>query len=622
MNTAVSNRLILLRTETLQCFFDTDIGFIRRIRVGDVEVVRAMYGAVRDHNWDTILPAITVTELQQDNERFLLRFSARCERGAVSFCWDGRISAQGGELSFEFHGEAKSGFRRNRIGFCVLHPIRECAGKLVKFVTADGGTHEGRFPDQIAPHQPFLDLQAFTWHPAEGVSANLTFEGDVFEMEDQRNWTDASFKTYCTPLARPFPVPVQTGDRVDQRVALTIKCDVPLTEARTAECTIDFTECHASGKPLPSVGFQLDVSLLHPDEVLERLAALRPGHLRVDLDLASEGWPQEWRRASNVADRLAAKLHAALFLTEDAERQLSAFRDAADPTRVAACLVFDKVERSTSERSYAIARRILEALPVVAGTNANFTELNRQRPPREGPMVYSFNPQVHAFDDLSVMETLEAQVPTVESTRWFCDGPIHLGPITLRPRFNPNATGSEDDAGEGNALPAAVDPRQRKLIAAAWTVGTLANLLGREQVASLTFFETVGWKGVIAGPESMPAAFGAQSGEVYPVYYVFRALADATELLGTGRNVAFAWLCYRAGNHQIRALVANLRPELSRLQFRAPISAKSVEVQILDCNACGQARSGALPAPQPVVSDGSTHQLGLPPKAVAFLRFA
>ena len=44
-------------------------------------------------------------------------------------------------------------------------------------------------------------------------------------MEDQRNWTDASFKTYCTPLARPFPVPVQAGDRVDQRVALTVNCD-------------------------------------------------------------------------------------------------------------------------------------------------------------------------------------------------------------------------------------------------------------------------------------------------------------------------------------------------------------------------------------------------------------
>jgi hypothetical protein len=55
----------------------TDTGFIRRIRVGNVEVIRAIYGAVRDHNW---VPAITVTALEQERDRFLLRFSARCER--------------------------------------------------------------------------------------------------------------------------------------------------------------------------------------------------------------------------------------------------------------------------------------------------------------------------------------------------------------------------------------------------------------------------------------------------------------------------------------------------------------------------------------------------------------
>jgi hypothetical protein len=193
--------------------------------------------------------------------------------------------------------------------------------------------------------------------------------------------------------------------------------------------------------------------------------------------------------------------------TEDPERQLSEFRDAADPARVAACLVFDKAEKSTSERTYTLARRILDGLIVVAGTNANFTELNRQQPPREVPMVYSFNPQVHAFDDLSVMETLEAQVPIVESARRFCEGPIHVSPITLRPRFDPNASESEDDAGRENALPAAVDPRQRELITAAWTVGTLANLLGREQLVTLTFFQTWVGRALSPGPSRCQSPF-------------------------------------------------------------------------------------------------------------------
>ena len=55
-------------------------------------------------------------------------------------------------------------------------------------------------------------------------------------------------------------------------------------------------------------------------------------------------------------------------------------------------------------------------------------------------------------------------------------------------------------------MPAAVDPRQRELIAAAWTVGTLANLLGCEQVASLTFFETVGARAFSPGQSCRPPA--------------------------------------------------------------------------------------------------------------------
>ena len=41
-------------------------------------------------------------------------------------------------------------------------------------------------------------------------------------MEDQRNWTDASFKTYGTPLELPFPVEVVSGTKIVQTVTLTL----------------------------------------------------------------------------------------------------------------------------------------------------------------------------------------------------------------------------------------------------------------------------------------------------------------------------------------------------------------------------------------------------------------
>src|SRR5680860_1556216 len=61
--------------------------------------------------------------------------------------------------------------------------------------------------------------------PRKGCRAKLSFEGDIFETEDQRNWTDASFKTYSTPLSNPFPVLIKAGDLVTQKI--TFQAEVP-----------------------------------------------------------------------------------------------------------------------------------------------------------------------------------------------------------------------------------------------------------------------------------------------------------------------------------------------------------------------------------------------------------
>ncbi len=46
-------------------------------------------------------------------------------------------------------------------------------------------------------------------------------EGDAWEMEDHRNWLDASFKTYVRPLALPYPYTLKAGSSVTQTVTLT-----------------------------------------------------------------------------------------------------------------------------------------------------------------------------------------------------------------------------------------------------------------------------------------------------------------------------------------------------------------------------------------------------------------
>ncbi len=40
-------------------------------------------------------------------------------------------------------------------------------------------------------------------------------------MEDQRQWGDASFKTYNRPLAKPWPYKIEDGSVLEQSVCLT-----------------------------------------------------------------------------------------------------------------------------------------------------------------------------------------------------------------------------------------------------------------------------------------------------------------------------------------------------------------------------------------------------------------
>ena len=52
-------------------------------------------------------------------------------------------------------------------------------------------------------------------------------------MEDQRNWSDASFKTYSRPLALPFPYPVAAGEVLqDGRASRAIATDAAAARRR------------------------------------------------------------------------------------------------------------------------------------------------------------------------------------------------------------------------------------------------------------------------------------------------------------------------------------------------------------------------------------------------------
>ena len=185
-----------------------------------------------------------------------------------------------------------------------------------------------------------------------------------------------------------------------------------------------------------------------------------------------------------------------------------------------------------------------------------------------------------------MVESLEAQGETVRSARGFAGAlAIVVSPITLRPRFNPNATGPETDPPVG-ALPPQVDGRQLSLFGAGWTLGSVKHL-AEAGAASLTYFETVGWRGVMerADASSDPGLFPSEPGAAFPVYHVFAdigAFAGGDVLASrSSRPLEVESLALRRGG-RVRLLLANLTPDVRSVVVRLPTRPPAVRVVLLD----------------------------------------
>ena len=514
-----------LKAGPLSLLFDPGLGLVRYIRFGEHEVLRGIYAAVRDNSWGTVAPQLSNLKTTTSPDGFRLDFDVTCQERDIDFAWHGTVTGEAsGKLQFDFKGQARGTFERNRIGFCVLHPLTECAGKPCQAELADGTVTQGYFPDAISPNQPFINLRAVTHQLPDGSRVEVRFAGDVFEMEDHRNWTDGNYKTYCTALALPFPVTVKQGTQIEQSVIVQVTPKGAPSKAR-ARAVVELSAGPAKGK-LPTIGFGIATAEqpLGPREAA-LLAALKPAHLRVDLNLASPNWRVLLARAGKEAQALNTNLEIAVMLGDNPEAELKAL--AQQNLKPARWLIFRNGEASASAATIELARKLLPGV-LGSGTNQYFTELNRARPAlgHLDAVAYSLNPQVHAFDNQSLVENLSPQGDQVRSARKFCGTkPIAVTPVTLRPRFNPQQRGPEPPPAPGR-LPSRIDHRQPSLFAAAWTLGSL-KYLSESGVASVTYFETHGWAGLLMpGASPLPELFRAQPGMVFPLYHLLVDLAE------------------------------------------------------------------------------------------------
>ncbi|HEV7322216.1 MAG TPA: hypothetical protein VGO04_26730 [Ensifer sp.] len=556
-------------------------GNLRAVRFRGHEVLRGIAFLVRDKDWGTCTATISDLHVTEKEHGFVLRYQARftAPSGANLDC---NVSISGDPQGVVFSADCVSDadFETARAGFVVLHPVVGIAGEAVEVRHGDGSVEHTRWPDAIEPWQPFKDIVALAHRVTPGIVATTEFVGDVFEMEDQRNWTDGSFKTYVRPLALPWPYLVRRNEAFSQRIVVTITAEAAAPAIKSLDpVTISLVPTNIR---FPALGIGLRPECL--DQELAALPVLKTvgaEHLIAHFDPGAGHGLAALEGYATVAARSGLKvtLELAVPCARPLEEEMRGFAALVDRAglKLDTLFVCPSVDRQSTPPGsvwpecpdladiYAAARTAFPGLRIGGGMMSYFTELNRKRVPADlvDYISHTTNPIVHAADDLSVMQTFEALRYVVGTTRAiYGDKSYRIGPSTIAMRQNPYGSATKDNPSASRIPMANIDPRHNGQFGAAFTLAYAATVASAG-LDVLTLSTLAGSFGLVAG-KGEPLS----EGELRPLAHVLSRLGALAgrevSVVETSRPDAVLGMAAKE-----RLLMVNITPDAQRVALPA-----------------------------------------------------
>ncbi|MDA8290138.1 MAG: hypothetical protein M0Z33_00410 [Actinomycetota bacterium] len=352
----------------------------------------------------------------------------------------GSVQVTGHALRVAFGLEVESAVDVARAGPCVLH-APPAPGAPIS-TGPPGGETSVPAPSGISA-RPVVSGFHRLHLPADGVDVTVELDGATYEMEDQRNWGDATFKSYCPPLSEERPLRLAPGSPVSFTVTLSTEVRAtapgrnPLADAEVGDVA-DL----CVGSPvatLPPIG------LTHPggpldDATLARIAETGPAYVHLLVDLADEEWVDRLRCDLEVARQLAGRAVLTVDCPRGRETLLPALASACSGVADAAFL-FARDEPVTSDRLAETARRALDGsgVRVGAGTRGHFASLNiAGRVPDAAEVVGVALTGAAHDDDRRAITTGPASYAAIvaEARRIAAGRDLYLGPVGLAPTFD------------------------------------------------------------------------------------------------------------------------------------------------------------------------------------------
>jgi hypothetical protein len=468
-------------------------GRLWNIALGDIEIWHGVAFLYRDVDWGTPEPIIERCQSTLSARAFSIRCSGRFPTSPVI---DFGLELEGtsaGVIRITGEAVARGDIATNRLGLCAMHSMA-LGGRRVDILHTDGRTSKSTFPVLIPPWPPFTLVRAIRHEYARNCWAWCRFEGDDFELEDQRNNADASFKTYSRSNMMPRPYGLRAGLAVRQSIELSLEKPRPRARRRREAAVV--VDLDTRTGDVPPVGIEINADDdLAAEAARDAMEALRPAHVHVAV--TPDAAPIEWKIIGRLLDASGAQLRLDVAATDTASlaRCLEEIRTGLAGARITASSV--AVFPSTQD-CIDVARTAFPQTSIGGGTPHFFVQLNRSE--NVGPVDFlSFTTSaiVHGTDEESMMQGLRSLPSMVQTLNARHPGiPVRIGPSTIAARRSPLGRQPPSDGTTRVAL-AQADPRSRGLYGAAWLIGYVAQVAVSGGVDAVTLMSLFGHSGLL-----------------------------------------------------------------------------------------------------------------------------
>ena len=515
--------------------FDLARAAVRNVRYRNVQIIDLLYTAIRPWDWSTLDPdehsedvtvtgdicKITIKDL------FAGALDARTE---ITISKDNKFT-----VAYELRGLAE--YSVNRWGICFCLNSADWMGSIVQ---SQG--NEYKLPAAISPQRvvdgvtqglfPAANQMHFIAPDNRSIKVNST--GKVLEAEDQRNWTDNTYKIYSGSLSEPRPYVASAGSVWSQSVTFEIN---PPSKPVPDGSKIVVKEIDS----LPSIGLQFNTDPLLPADTLDTAFILLDiDHIRINEEslsaqkinsVSTNGLIVE---AALLSSNSGADLHREI---EHLNKQIPA------GSRI---LIQHEGREIVEEKDLPPNKSLSSFIP---GTDAYLVDLHRNKYNFGESISYSMAPTVHSSDTETVFKTLYTQAESIGFAQEFLAPQVLISPITFSTRGNPE-TGHSRDQRINFANPE-MALRIRTIEGAAWTLGSIFALASAGAFSG-TWHELFGEYGVIY-PESDAIKFS-------PTFHTLSALgAHHAHQITIATSLDNSWVAFE-NREAKKIVVASLRP--------------------------------------------------------------